>query len=89
MMTNKSAEIGLMIFLGISRKEVRGFFLSNSRSAKRLNPMAAFLAKRMHKITRNKRRTFNVPPFSWIANENPIKAKGSENMVWLTFMKDK
>jgi hypothetical protein len=87
--TKANAEEGLMMLLGISRIAVRGFFLSNSLSAYRLNPMAAFLAKKTHRTTSRRILKLRSVSFVFTARENPMMAKGSEKIVWLILTNEK
>lgn len=87
--TKMPADRLLIIPEGISLAAVLGFIASYLLSASLLNPMAAFLAKIMHKITRI--RSLRLKEYSSfeIARKKPIRAKGMANTVWLKRTRDK
>ncbi len=57
--TNNAADRGLILPEGISLLSVLGLSESNFLSARRLKPIAAFLAKTMHRIIKSNNLMLN------------------------------
>ena len=84
--TNTPAANGEMIPLGNSLSAVRLLALSYLLSIRRLNPIAALLAKTIQSTTFNNKNGVNDTA-SFVAIKYPIIAKGNANMVCENFMK--
>src|SRR4030042_3106057 len=87
--TNRAADRGPILPDGNSLLSVLGFSESIFLSARRLKPIAAFLAKIMQRIIRIRSLKLNVYSFPDTANANPIMAKGMAKTVWRNFTSEK
>jgi len=89
MTTNTIAETIPILPDGISLFYVLGLRVSKFLSTIRLNPIAAFRAKIIHKMIRI--NSLILKSFSVLATarENPTSAKGIANMVWPNLTNEK
>ena len=87
--TKMAAELALIFPDGISRLSVLGLRESNFLSARRLKPIAAFLAKIMQRIIRIRSLMLNAFPVPDTARANPVIANGIAKTVWANFTSDR